>query len=192
MEQYLGYFKALHIIFVVTWFAGLFYIVRLFIYHTEANDKKEPERSILQSQFKIMAKRLWYGITWPSMILTLIAGGSILWVVPEFLSQGYFILKLCFVGGLILYHFQCHMIFKQLQNDIVKSTSFKLRLWNELATVFLVAIVFLIVLKSNTGFIWGMLGLIIFSATLMLAVQIYKKNREKKKGPQKQEIKDKK
>jgi protoporphyrinogen IX oxidase len=180
MEKYIGYFKALHIIFVVTWFAGLFYIVRIFIYHTEANDKKEPERSILQSQFKIMAKRLWYGITWPSMILTLIAGGSILWVVPEFLSQGYFILKLCFVGGLILYHFQCHMIFKQLQNDIIKSTSFKLRLWNELATVFLVAIVFLIVLKSNTGFIWGMLGLIIFSATLMLAVQIYKKSREKK------------
>jgi putative membrane protein len=181
MEQYLGYFKALHIIFVVTWFAGLFYIVRLFIYHTEANDKKEPEKSILQSQFKIMEKRLWYGITWPSMVLTLIAGGSILWVVPEFLSEGYFILKLCFVGGLILYHFQCHMIFKQLQNDSVKSTSIKLRIWNEIATVFLVAIVFLIVLKSNTGFIWGMLGLIIFSATLMFAVQIYKKNREKKK-----------
>jgi putative membrane protein len=180
MQEYLGYFKALHIIFIVTWFAGLFYIVRLFIYHTEANDKPEPEKSILQSQFKIMSKRLWYGITWPSMVLTLIAGGSILWVVPEFLSQGYFILKLCFVGGLILYHFQCHMIFKQLQNDVVKSTSFKLRLWNELATVFLVAIVFLIVLKSNTGFIWGMLGLIIFSATLMLAIQIYKRNREKK------------
>ena len=74
MEKYWGYALALHIIFVVTWFAGLFYIVRLFIYHTEAEQKAEPEKSILQTQYKLMEKRLWYGITWPSMILTLIFG----------------------------------------------------------------------------------------------------------------------
>ena len=79
-----------------------------------------------------------------------------------------------------MYHVECHVIFKHLQKDIVKSTSFKLRMWNELATLFLVAIVFLIVLKSNTGFIWGMLGLIIFAVTLMLAIKIYKKSRDKK------------
>jgi putative membrane protein len=172
------YLKALHIIFVVTWFAGLFYIVRLFIYHTEANDLPEPEKNILQKQYKLMEKRLWYGITWPSMILTLIFGTSLLYMLPEYLSQGYFILKLCFVGGLILYHIRCHVMYSQLQKDIVKHTSFKLRMWNELATVFLVAIVFLIVLKSNTSMVWGMLGLIIFSATLMLAIRIYKKNRK--------------
>jgi len=72
-----SYIKALHIIFVVTWFAGLFYIVRLFIYFAEAQEKPEPERSILQNQFRIMQKRLWYGITWPSAILTLIFGFSI-------------------------------------------------------------------------------------------------------------------
>lgn len=180
MEEYLKVFKALHIIFIVTWFAGLFYIIRLFIYHTEAEQKAEPEKSILQAQYKLMEKRLWYGITWPSMILTLIFGGCLVWILPYLLSEGYFILKLCFVGGLILYHFQSHMIFKQLQKGIVKSTSFKLRLWNEIATVFLVAIVFLIELESSTSFVWGMLGLIIFSATLILAIQIYKKNREKK------------
>lgn len=179
MEAYYGYFKALHIIFIVTWFAGLFYIVRLFIYHTEAEQKTEPEKSILQDQYKIMEKRLWYGITWPSLFLTLVFGGSLLWVNPSFLYQAYFILKLSFVGALIIYHFQCHVFFKQLQNDVVKSTSFKLRIWNELATVFLVAIVFLIVLKSNTGFIWGMLGLVVFSVTLMLAIRLYKKSREK-------------
>jgi putative membrane protein len=173
------YVKSLHIIFVVTWFAGLFYIVRLFIYHTEANEKPEPEKSILITQYKIMQKRLWYGITWPSMILTLASGGYMLWLSPSFLNQAYFILKLCFVGGLVLYHTQCHVIFKHLKNDIIKMSSFKLRLWNELATVFLVAIVFLIVLKSNTGFIWGMLGLAIFAVTLMLAVKIYKKSRER-------------
>jgi len=182
MDEYYNYFKALHIIFIVTWFAGLFYIIRLFIYHTEAEQKPEPEKSILQTQYKIMEKRLWYGITWPSMILTLIFGGCLLWVVPGLLSQAYFILKLCFVGGLILYHFQSHVFFKQLQNDEVRSTSTKLRIWNEVATLFLVAIVFLIVLKSNTGFVWGMLGLIIFAATLMFAIKIYKKSREKKEG----------
>lgn len=180
MENLLGYIKALHIIFVVTWFAGLFYIVRLFIYHTEAEAKPEPEKEILQKQYKLMEKRLWYGITWPSMVLTLIFGLLMLWEMPVFLYQAYFVLKLCFVGGLVLYHFQCHAMFKQLQQDVVKHSSFKLRLWNELATLFLFAIVFLIVLKSNSGLIWGMLGLIIFAVTLMLAVKIYKKSREKK------------
>lgn len=180
MSNYYSYILALHIIFIVTWFAGLFYIVRLFIYHSEANTKPEPEKIILQTQYKLMEKRLWYGITWPSMISTIILGGSLVWIKPWFLSQGFFILKLCFVGGLVLYHFQNHVLFKQLQNDIVKHSSFRLRLWNEVATIFLVAIVFLIVLKSNTGFVWGMLGLIIFSATLVLAIRIYKKSREKK------------
>lgn len=180
MENLHSYLKALHIIFIVTWFAGLFYIVRLFIYHTEAEIKPEPEKSILQKQYKLMSKRLWYGITWPSMIITLILGGAMLWFNSGFLYQAYFVLKLCFVGGLILYHVQCHVMFKQLQNDNVKYTSFKLRLWNELATLFLVAIVFLIVLKSNSGLIWGMLGLLVFAVTLMLAIKIYKKTREKK------------
>jgi len=179
MENYYNYILALHIIFIVTWFAGLFYIVRLFIYHTEAEEKPEAEKNILQTQYKLMEKRLWYGITWPSMILTLLLGSTLVWIRPWFLSQGFFILKLCFVGGLVLYHIQCHVLFKQLKNDVIKYTSFKLRLWNEVATVFLVAIVFLIVLKNNTSFVWGMLGLIIFSATLMLAIQIYRKGREK-------------
>ena len=72
------YLKALHIIFVVTWFAGLFYIVRLFIYHTEALAKNEPERSILSDQLAIMTKKLWYIIAWPSAVITLIMGVSLL------------------------------------------------------------------------------------------------------------------
>ena len=103
------------------------------------------------------------------------------WEAPILLSQTYFLLKLLFVGGLVVYHFHCHAIYKQLQNDVVKRSSFRLRLLNELATVFLVAIVFLIVLKSNTGFLWGMLGLAIFASVLMLAVKMYKKYREKEK-----------
>ena len=172
------YIKALHIIFVVTWFAGLFYIVRLFIYHTEAESRPEIEKNILQTQYKIMQGRLWYGITWPSMILTLVSGSWMIWFKPFLLSQAYFLFKLIFIVGLIFYHLQCHKIFSQLQNNVIKRTSFQLRIWNEVATLFLVAIVFLIVLKSNTGFLWGILGLVIFAAIMMLAIKIYKKKRE--------------
>jgi putative membrane protein len=182
----MGYVLSLHIIFIVTWFAGLFYIVRLFIYHTEAEQKSEPDKSILQAQYKLMEKRLWYGITWPSMILTMIFGP---WMMSfnfsYYITSAYFILKLCFVGALVLYHFQCHVMFKQLQNNVVKHSSFKLRLWNEVATVLLFAIVFLIVLKSNTGLVWGMLGLIVFATTLVLATKLYKKSREKKENDKK-------
>lgn len=174
------YIKSLHIIFIVTWFAGLFYMVRLFVYHAESEQKPEPEKSILQKQYQIMEKRLWYAITWPSLILTLTFGGWLLWLNPFFLSQGYFILKLCFVAGLILYHMQCHVIFKRLQRDEVTITSMKMRMFNEVPVLILFAVVFLIVLKTNTGWIWGMLGLIILSATLMIAIKLYKKSREKK------------
>ena len=67
-----SYLKALHIIFVVTWFAGMFYMPRLFIYNTEAGEKDNAAKNALRDQFKIMMKRLWLGITWPSAILTLV------------------------------------------------------------------------------------------------------------------------
>ena len=90
--------KALHIIFVVTWFAGLFYIFRLFVYHAEAQEKKEElEREILIKQYKIMEWRLWYIITWPSAILTLIWGVWLLYFNPGYLSQPWMLLKLFFV-----------------------------------------------------------------------------------------------
>ena len=110
------YLKALHIIFIVTWFAGMFYIVRLFIYNTEANENTEPQRSILQQQFSVMIKRLWFGITWPSAILTLILGP---WVMlngnwdKQLLNESgkWLLIKLGFVLLLYAYHFslQCHL-----------------------------------------------------------------------------------
>lgn len=173
------YIKSLHIIFVVTWFAGLFYIVRLFIYHVEADEKPEPEKSILINQFKVMQKRLWYGITWPSMILTSIFGGWLLFLMPGYLKMPFMHLKLTFVVLLIVYHFLCGFMFNQLKNDVVKYTSNQLRMWNEVATLFLVAIVFLIVLKSSLSMVWGVVGLVIFTGILMLAIRIYKRIRTK-------------
>ncbi|WP_299826496.1 CopD family protein [uncultured Pontibacter sp.] len=171
------YVKALHIIFVVTWFAGLFYIVRLFIYFAEAAEKPEPERSILQKQFSVMQKRLWYGITWPSAILTLIFGLSMLYLYGA--VPGWLVWKLSFVLGLYVYHLLCHGIFKQQQQGVLKYTSTQLRIWNEVATLFLISIVFLVVLKNALSMVWGIVGLILFSVILMLAIRVYKRVREK-------------
>ena len=175
------YLKALHIIFVVTWFAGLFYIVRLFIYHTEAEKCNEVEKEILQRQYKIMEKRLWYGITWPSMILTYVFGIWMIYEKYEWHLPPWLVLKLVFVFGLTLYHLQCGVMFKQLQNDIIKYSSLKLRIWNEVATLFLVSIVFIVVLMDTMSFVWGLLGLMLFAGMLFLAINIYKKSRESNK-----------
>lgn len=174
------YFKALHIIFVVTWFAGLFYIVRLFIYQTEALNKTEAEQKILNPQLALMARRLWLGITWPSAILTLILGTSMLLKQPFWLKAGFMHLKLGLVFLLYAYHLYCHFLYKKLQKGVKALSSNQLRLWNELATLFLVAIVFLIVLKNSLDMLWGLLGLLIFAIVLMLAIRIYRNIREKK------------
>jgi putative membrane protein len=171
------YIKSLHIIFVVTWFAGLFYIVRLFIYDIESQLKSETERTILTAQFRLMQKRLWYGITWPSAILTWVFGLWLVYSNPDFLSMPWFHIKLTAVVLLSLYHLSCGRILKQLINDNCKYTSTQMRVWNEVATIFLVAIVFLVELQHTLNWIWGLLGLLIISILLLTAIKVYKRLR---------------
>jgi len=169
------YLKALHIIFIVTWFSGLFYVVRLFIYNTEALEKPEAERIVLQQQFTIMIRRLWLGITWPSAILTLIFG---IWLWTALAATPrWLMIKLFFVAGLLLYHFSLHIIYKQEQKGIFKYTSTQLRIWNELATIFLIAIVMIVVVKQGVSLLWGGLGLILLMIIFMMVVKIYKRIR---------------
>ncbi len=182
------YIKSLHIIFVVTWFAALFYMVRLFIYTTEAQSKPENEKTILTTQLLIMQKKLWFIIGWPGAIGALIFGT---WMIIDnlggYLAMPWMWLKLIFVGFLILYHMQCHFIFNKQKQNIFKWNSFQLRLFNELATVFLVAIVFLVVVKSTGSLVWSLLGLFLFAALLMAFVTIYRNMREKEKAKKKSE-----
>ncbi len=173
------YYKALHIIFVVSWFAGLFYMVRLFIYRAEAEEMEEPKRSILSTQYKIMQKRLWSIIAWPAMILTTVFGVLMVWEVPTFLYQSYFHVKLGFVFVLYIYHFCCHAIFKQQKGDKIRFTSTQLRIWNEVATLLLVSVVFIIVLKHSLNFIWGTVGFMLVGVLLMLGIRLYKLIRKK-------------
>jgi len=156
----------------------MFYVVRLFIYNTEASEKVDPEKEILQKQFTIMIRRLWLGITWPSAMLTLVLG---LWMVylmntiPDWLW-----IKLIFVLGLFLYHFSLHFIYQRQIRGIFTYSSLQLRIWNEVATIFLVSIVMLVVVKQSISLVWGLTGIVLLSLVLLSAIKIYKKLRVKK------------
>jgi protoporphyrinogen IX oxidase len=173
------YIKALHIIFITTWFAGMFYMPRFFIYNTEAVEKPQPEKNILQKQFGVMMTRLWLGITWPSAILTLIFGAWVWYLLGSF--PQWLMIKLCFVVGLYVYHLTLHIIYRQQMRGVFRYSSQQLRIWNEVATIFLVAIVMLAVVKQNMSVVWGIVGLIAFVILLMSAIRIYKllRNRDR-------------
>jgi len=179
MGQYYDYIKSLHLIFVITWFAGLFYIPRLFVYQIEAFHKPSPEKEILGKQLKIMAKRLWFIITWPSAILAIIFGLLMFHINPNLIYFDWMQVKLGFVVLLIIYHLKTHQYFKQLQNNVVKKSSSFMRIWNEGATFILFAVVFLVILKSALNWVFGVVGLIILGIIIMIGFKLYKNIREK-------------
>ncbi|MGS2725605.1 CopD family protein [Psychroserpens sp. BH13MA-6] len=176
---YYNYIKALHLIFIITWFAGLFYIPRLFVYQIEAFHKPSPDKEILGKQLKLMAKRLWYIITWPSAILATLFAVWLLILNPYLLEQSWMHVKLTFVIFLIIYHLKTHQFFKQLQADDVRKTSNFMRLWNEGATFILFAVIFLVILKNAFNWIFGVIGIVVLAGLLMLGFKFYKQIRSK-------------
>lgn len=174
------YIKAIHIIFVITWFAGLFYLPRLFVYIRESDEKNQSET--LRAQLILMAHRLLYIITWPSAVLTFIFGNWIL------IKTGYYKIMFNAAGSwmgikyllviiLYAYHVSLDLILRKLKANALKMSSFTLRLYNEIPTVLLIAIVMLIVVKSNISAIYGIIGLLVLVAVLISASYLYKKIR---------------
>ncbi|NGF58119.1 protoporphyrinogen IX oxidase [Parapedobacter sp. SGR-10] len=174
------YAKAIHIIFVVCWMAGLFYMPRLFIYHTEAKGKGMAAYEVLHRQFTIMENRLWWVITTPAMYLTIVSASVMLYVNPALLTMGWMHMKLLFVVGMIVYHFITQRIMYKLRDDKSTWTSGRLRLWNEVATLLLFAIVFTVVLKSALSWIYGVVGLVGLAILLVLLIKLYKGYRGKR------------
>jgi putative membrane protein len=171
--------KALHIIFMVTWFAGLFYIVRLFVYHRESADMESPARELFHDQYKIMERRLMNAITLPSAVLTLLFGTWMLILNPSLLHQGYFHVKLTFL--VLLYAYQVYLVIiqRRFQNTAMVLNSTKLRIWNEVPTVILIAVVFLIILKNSINWIYGVIGILGVAILLTIAIKVYKNFRMK-------------
>jgi putative membrane protein len=151
----------------------------LFVYQIEANEKPSPEREILLAQYKIMTYRLWFIITWPSAVLATIFALWLLHLMPGWLLMPWMQVKLGFVVLLLAYHLKCHQIYSQLQNDQFKYSSNFMRLWNEGATIILFSVVFLVILKNAFNWIYGVIGIILFSVLIMLGFKFYKRIREK-------------
>lgn len=171
--------KSIHIIFVVTWFAGLFYIVRLFVNHTEAAEKPDPEKSILTTQFKKMERPLWIGITWPSMILATLSGTAMFYINPVLLYQPHMHIKLTLVFFLLVYHFYIQVLYNKYQKDEIAMSSFALRVYNEIASVFLVSVIFTIEFAQLLNWKYLVGGLLLFC--LLLWYMIVRFNRKRKK-----------
>ncbi|GAX35703.1 protoporphyrinogen oxidase HemJ [Nodularia sp. NIES-3585] len=183
-----SWFKAFHLIGIVVWFAGLFYLVRLFIYHVEANQEPEPAKTILKNQYQIMEKRLYNIITTPGMLLTVAMAIGLLSTEPEVLKQGWLHIKLLFVALLLGYHHYCKRLMKQLAVDECRWSGQQLRALNEAPTVMLLVIVLLAVFKNNLPTditVWGIFGLIILMA---VTIQLYAKKRRRDKEKQMGEI----
>jgi len=172
--------KAFHVVFIVTWFAGLFYMPRLFVYQTEANDKPEPDRSILLAQFRVMARRLWLWITWPSTLLAIFFG---LGIMSPYFQSVWFWIKMALVLLLLIYQVILHMTYRSLQRDQFKYSSHQLRLMNEISTIFLFAIVFLAVLKDAINYFVLISGLVALGVLIYVGVRAYRrmKNQQKPK-----------
>lgn len=174
------YAKSIHIIFMVCWMAGLFYMPRLFVYHTEAKQQGDMEFTILHRQFVLMERRLWWVITTPAMYITIASALVMLYLSPSFLSQSWMHVKLAFVACLVGYHFKSQQLMHLLAKGKSKWTSSHLRLWNEVSTVILFAIVFLVIFRSAVDWLYGVFGLIGVAVLLMVLIKVYKRYRKSK------------
>ncbi len=171
------WFKAFHLIGVVVWFAGLFYLVRLFVYHAEANQEPEPAQGILKKQYEIMEKRLYSIITTPGMIVTVVCAIGLISTEPEILKSSWLHIKLAIVFLLVGYHHFCKSIMKKLAAGTCNWTGQQFRALNEVPTVMLVLIVLLAVFKNSLPLditTWVVFGLVV---AMVASIQLYAKKR---------------
>lgn len=171
------WFKAFHLIGIVVWFAGLFYLVRLFVYHAEAQEQSEPARTILKQQYQIMEKRLYHLITTPGMAVTVAMAIALVSTEPEVLKDAWLHFKLLLVALLIVYHFYCGRIMKQLAAEECKWSGQQFRALNEAPTILLVLIVLLAVFKNNlpvNATVFAVAGLLV---AMVATIQLYAKKR---------------
>jgi len=171
-EAYL-WFKTLHIVGVVVWFAGLFYLVRLFIYHVEAAELEPTVKKAFEEQYTLMERRLANIITTPGMVLAVCMAVGLLITQPSWLHQTWMQAKLVLVAGLLAYHIFCYRLMGQLNRGVCSWSARQLRALNELPTLILVLVVMLVVFKNQfptAAATWLIVGLVLFMAA---SIQFY-------------------
>ena len=177
--------KAVHIIFMVSYFAGIFYLVRIFVYYKDTDAFDENKKNILREQYVFMARRLWNIITVPAGVIMLLSGLTLIFLNFGLMKTPWFHLKLTFLLGLAFYHYWCWQKVLQIKNlsgNLLPVENVKLRQANEIATFILFLVVFTVILKSMVIEYWWQLisGFIVFMLAVMLTVKLV--NRKKKKA----------
>ena len=174
--------KALHIIFMVSYFAGVFYLVRLFVYYKDTDDFEEVKQKILREQYVFMARRLWNIIIIPAGLIMLISGITMIVLNFGLMKTPWFHLKLTFLVGLLAYHYWCWkkvLQIKDLNLQNLPIPNLKLRQFNEIATFILFLIVFTVILKSSVIEYWWQL-ILGFTAIVVLIMATVKLVNKKK------------
>ena len=175
--------KAIHIIFMVSYFAGIFYLVRLFVYYKDTDVFEDQKKQILREQYIFMASRLLNIITVPAGIIMLASGLTMIFLNFGLMKTPWFHLKLTFLIGLAFYHFWCWkkvLQMKILAGNTLPITNIKLRQANEIATFILFLVVFTVILKSMVIEYWWQLivGFIIQVVLIMTTVKLVNKNKK--------------
>jgi putative membrane protein len=190
MANALFFFKALHVVGFVSWFAGLFYLGRIFVYDEEASGKTEPERTILKQQFNLMEWRVYRIICNPAMMITWTAGlimlglGLFSPLIPNYLTSGtpgWMHLKLLLLVLMTIYHLWNKRIIRRMEAGARPFSSWQYRLLNEMPTLFLISISYIAVYgKAGTlNYLYLFGGIIAFIGLIFLGARAYKKAREK-------------
>ncbi len=174
--------KAVHIIFMVSYFAGIFYLVRLFVYYKDTDEFEETKRNILREQYVFMAKRLWNIITVPAGIIMLGTGLTLIFLNDGLMKTPWFHLKLTFLLGLAMYHYWCWkkvLQIKKLEGNVLPIKNIKLRQANEIATFLLFLVVFTVILKSSIIEYWWQLIVGFFVLVLLIMTTVKLVNKRK-------------
>ncbi|MCI5081410.1 MAG: protoporphyrinogen oxidase HemJ [Saprospiraceae bacterium] len=181
MQAYYLLFKSLHVFGFVAWFAGLFYLVRMFVYHVEANEKPQPEQDILKKQFALMENRVYKIICNPAMMITWTFG--LLMLITNGLEwlrvNPWMHIKLTLLVLLVVYQLWCKRIIKKLEAGELPFNSYQFRLANEVPTILLLSIALLAVYRNTLDFLWAFLGIIGFGVLLVVFTKVYKRFRER-------------
>ena len=172
--------KAVHIIFMVSYFAGIFYLVRLFVYYKDTDEFEENKKQVLREQYVFMARRLWNIITVPAGVIMLVTGIALIILNFGLMKTPWFHLKLTFLVGLAAYHYWCWkkvLQIKGLDGNILPIANIKLRQANEIATFILFLVVFTVILKSMVISFWWQLivGFIVLVILIMTTVKLVNK-----------------
>jgi len=175
------FFKSIHVVGFVAWFAGLFYLVRMFVYHVEAEQRPEGERDAFKKQFNLMEWRVYKIICNPAMMITWTAGIIViaLYGWEWFTLAGWLHVKLVLLVLLTVYQLWMKRIIVQLENDNLQYSSFQFRLLNEVPTVLLLSITLLAIYQNTLNFLYAFGGVLVFGVLLYFGAKAYKRHRRR-------------